>query len=353
MLKVAHLKLTLLIVPLILLYACGGDDITTTNPGPNNPGTNNDWLVDNSLVFDGGPGKDGIPSVDSPRFTKATDVDFLTPNALVLGIRVGNEVRAYPHPILDWHEIVNDDYDNGASIALTYCPLTGTGVGWDRNVDGVKTTFGVSGLLYNTNLMPFDRATDSYWSQLRLDCVNGSNIGERAGIHSFVEMSWETWLAAYPDSDVLNTDTGFSRNYTQYPYGDYRTNHQNIIFPITNDDPRLPRKERVLGVITDEGQKTYPFHPAVDGPDMIVDTLGALPLTIVSDKTRNYMVAFEMTGLELLDESEFPLIVQDADGAKYDVLGNGPSGQLPLPEQFIGYWFAWATFYADIPLYER
>ena len=92
---------------------------------------------------------------------------------LVVGIVIDGHARAYPHKILDWHEIINDKIGNTA-FAITYCPLTGTALGWDRTVNGTETTFGVSGLLYNTNLIPYDRLTGSYWSQMLSKSIRGS-----------------------------------------------------------------------------------------------------------------------------------------------------------------------------------
>jgi hypothetical protein len=102
------------------------------------------WLIPKNEVFDGGPGKDGIPALTNPETIIPGNASFLSDGDLVLGFASGGQARAYPHRILDWHEIINDDL-NGVSVAVIYCPLTGTGIGWDRNLpSGQKTTFGVS-----------------------------------------------------------------------------------------------------------------------------------------------------------------------------------------------------------------
>jgi len=273
-----------------------------------------------------------------------------------MGIRVGDEIKGYPHPVLDWHEIVNDDIGD-VSFALTYCPLTGTGIGWDRNINGRNTTFGVSGLLFETNLMPFDRETESIWSQQRLECVNGELSGQKAQLHSLVEMSWESWKAAFPNSQVLNTDTGFSRNYNRYPYGDYRLNNSAFLFPISRTDNRLPAKERVLGVRIGESFKAYPFDITNAGLEVIFDTHAGTDLLVARHTRRNFIVAFSNIAADsfiALGEEEFPLIIADQNGVKYDVLGfpEGGGAPLTLSEQFIGYWFSWGTFYPDLPLFE-
>ena len=335
------------------ITSCG--DSTNLTPSPNQPDPNSDeWSIPRSEVFDGGPGLDGIPSIDEPNFTIAENVTFLNRDDLVMVIADGGEVKVYPHPILDWHEIVNDEV-GGKKLAVTYCPLTGTGIGWNRVIQGEVTTFGVSGLLYNTNLMPYDRRTSSTWSQQRLDCVNGELIGQRAETYSLVEMEFGTLLDAYPDAQVLNINTGFNRQYGVYPYNDYRTNNSRLLFPVSTEDDRLPTKERTLGIIDLNGEnRVYPFNDDGASIDAIDDNLGGEDLIIVRSRELNFIVAFiNDQDLELVS-NKFPAIVQDSEGTKYDVLGRAigelkPS--LELPTQFMGYWFSWGTFYPNIDLY--
>lgn len=332
---------------IILAVGCGdGPDGNTQTSGP--------WLIDENLILDGGPGKDGIPAINDPKFSSLNEVNFLSDDDLILGYRSGNIIRAYPHPVLDYHEIVNDDIGN-ESIALTYCPLTGTGIGWDREYNGNKTTFGVSGLLYNSNLMPYDRLTGSTWSQQRLDCVNGERISEKAKLFSFIETTWGSWKTAYPNAQILNTDTGVSRDYSRYPYGNYKTNNSNLIFPITKEDDRLALKERVLGVIISDSEKAFDFADE-SGNILIKDQVAGQDISVISNKTLNYIVAFNGQDFELLEENEFPYIVINSEGTKFDILGfPSDNSKQPLikPTQFVGYWFSWATFYEDIELYQR
>ena len=343
-------KIFIIIVGLVAsaFFACGDD---TPNESPS---SNSDWLIDESLVFDGGPGKDGIPSIDRPNFTTASEVNFLNNQDLVIGIVHNNVYRAYPHPILDWHEIVNDKIDD-LFVSVTYCPLTGTGIGWDRTINGQVTEFGVSGLLYNSNLMPYDRLTNSTWSQQRFDCVNGELIGEKANLYTLVETSWSTWREAFPDSEVLNTNTGFNRDYRRYPYGDYRTNNSRLLFPVTDNDGTLPQKERVLGIIGSQSISVYPFDSGDEDYDLIEDSFEGRQLLIVRSKRYNFIVAFSNRSGETytLINDEFPYILQGDEGVKYDFMGISQDGStnLSLPKQMIGYWFSWATFYPNLDLY--
>ncbi len=339
-----------------LILACTKTE-TTTPRAVGSTTTDQGWLVPKSLLIDGGPGKDGIPSIDSPKFTIASKVDFLTDEDLVLVISMSDRVRAYPLDILDWHEIVNDKLD-GIPYAVTYCPLTGTGIAWDRLVQGMETTFGVSGLLYNSNLMPYDRYSESTWSQQRLDCVNGTLLGTPVGTFEMVETSFSSFRSAYPESEVLNLETGFDRPYGDYPYGRY-LDHEELLFPVTRRDHRLPLKERTLGVLIGrDGKRVYRFRQDQVSTEILRDTLGGQALVVVRNPVYNFLVAFEDNGLSLdLIEDAFPVVLTDQEGNTYDFLGKvmqdaTNANPLSLPRQFMGYWFSWGTFYPGIDLSE-
>lgn len=314
------------------------------------------WLVPSDEILDGGPGKDGIPSLDSPVFSPVSSIDFLTDDELVIGIEVDGVIKGYPHVVLDWHEIVNDVVaDKG--IAITYCPLTGTAIGWDREIDGVRSSFGVSGLLYDSNLMPYDRATESTWSQQRLDCVNGELIGQKIKTYNLMETSWGTWKNAYPDSEVLNLSTGFSRSYGQYPYGDYKTNQGRLVFPVSTTDNRRQLKERVLGVIIDGEAKAYPIA-GDETINIIDDVFKNEKLVVAISSQYNFNVSFKNPDdLQFVAVDELPVIMEDSNGNRYDLFGNVVAGpdegqKLEQPTAFIGYWFSWGTFYPGLDLYE-
>ena len=205
------------------------------------------WLIPENEVMDGGPGKDGIIAISNPVFIPLEQTSFLFDNDLVVGIQVGNVFRAFPHVILDHHEIVNYSIDE-KSITLSYCPLTGSAMAWDTSDFSTDKTFGVSGLLYNSNLILYDRETDSNWSQMLYLCVNGERGGQKAEEIQVLETTWLTWRQLYPQSMVMSNDTGYNYNYTVYPYGNYKTSDA-LIFPVNNSDERLHKKERVHGVI--------------------------------------------------------------------------------------------------------
>ncbi|MEL6721556.1 MAG: DUF3179 domain-containing protein [Bacteroidota bacterium] len=342
---------TLLI--LLIFYACEQQQTVD----------NESWLIPKSEVRDGGPGKDGIPSIDNPIFIDAETADFLDPDDLIVGVKVGDDIRAYPHLILDWHEIVNDQLDDLA-LSLNYCPLTGTAIGWNRTIDGNTTTFGVSGLLYNTNLMPYDRLTNSTWSQMRLDCVGGELKGESADLYPVVETTWANWKKRYRNTKVLSTNTGFNRRYGQYPYGDYRTSNQ-LIFPVNNRDDRLNPKERVLGIIVENEVKVYRFESvSKEINNVIQDQIRNVDIVIFGSQQDNYLIAYEARtedgttlSFDAINGTEEAVAI-DNEGNEWNLFGEAISGarkgqKLLSTKSYIGYFFSWGAFYPSLEIYEE
>lgn len=233
-----------------IYLATAGPQVEKASPAPN-------WDVPTQTIVDAA-GFNAIPALDEPVFAKAKDPavsNYLDAAEMIVGIQSGEEVRAYPHPILDWHEIVNDSKGED-HWTLSYCPLTGTSKAYQRNTES-ENTFGVSGFLYDSNLMPYDRISESIWLQLEGRAVHGARRGERLTLRPFIEMPWELWQSIYPKASVLSSQTGFARDYTSYPYGDYRTNNDFIFSSILYLDDRLPAKERVFSVIVDGQAKVY------------------------------------------------------------------------------------------------
>ena len=354
-----HLILTMIVIG-VSLWSCEENSADNGIFG-NNIILDGDWSIPVSEVRDGGPGKDGIPALSDPDFIGMNEVDYLDDNDLVIGFAHGDESRAYPHSILDWHEIVNDKV-NDIYISVTYCPLTGTGIGWDRNVNGKLTTFGVSGLLYNSNLIPYDRESDSNWSQIGLECVNGSLLGLEANTHGVVETTWKTWKRMYPESQVLSKNTGYNRNYGYYPYGNYRTDHNYFLFPVSNKDARMDNKERVHGIVFEGTARIYPLDEFGDQVKVVLDEFQDEAFVVVGSESDNFAVSFHrdpgdgtiLTFCEVQDQ--YPVVMTDADGSSWDVFGRAISGpragtQLKHANSFIGYWFSFAAFYPDLTIY--
>lgn len=323
-----------------------------------------EWLIPLNEVRDGGPGKDGIPALENPNMIRAHQVDFLNDDDLVVGVVSGGSAKAYSHKILDWHEIANDDI-GGNSIAVIYCPLTGTAMCWERE----QTTFGVSGLLYNANVIPFDRATGSNWIQIGLTCVNGQKIGEKPKTYPVVETTWKTWRLLYPSTEVMSLNTGYSRNYNQYPYGNYKT-EGGLLFSVSIDDTSLHRKERVHGMIIEEKVKAYRLSHFPAGTPLITDVFNGQEVIVVGSEAQNVIVSFQQkvidgqklvfsTPSDIYANGSFlsAVILEDQLGNQWDISGNAISGpnqgeQMTPTVSLMGYWFSWASFYGVPEIYE-
>jgi len=277
------------------------------------------YIIHPSKFLSGGPGKDGIPSIDNPKFVSAK-ADWLPDDELGLGIVHKNEARFYPFRILVYHEIVNDFIQNDP-ILVTYCPLCFTGIGFVREIDGEPVEFGVSGKLYNSELVMYDRKTDSYWPQTLGKAVLGPSTGKTIKKIPTDTVKWGDWKKVHPDTRVLSKDTGFLRSYDgSNPYGrkgDFTD--INLQFPLENEDKRLDAYEIVYGIEVDGKFKAYKKTDVEQKPT-IEDTIGGEKIIIEFDKNLKSTRAYK--------ESEEQVVV--------DTL----------------FWFAWAAFHPDTELYK-
>ena len=296
-------------------------------------------------VASGGPPKDGIPSIDDPEFISATAADEnLAPGDVVFGVVRGDDVRAYPQSVLVWHEVVNDVLD-GEPVSVTYCPLTGTAMGFERG----DTEFGVSGRLLNSNLVMYDRATDSRWPQVLATAIEGSFRGQSLREFRVVWTTWGRWRDAHPETEVLSENTGFARNYDRDPYGSYNpttgyyTTDGTLFSPLTDDD-RFPTKEVVLGARTADG--TVAFHKQTLRDRGVMT--GALAGT-------DHLAVYDQ-------ELDTGYVYRNPDGVGFDYRDGqavGPDGiahapaDLPLEPvlAFDAMWFAWAGYYPSTEVY--
>ena len=352
-----------IIVLLIMIFtSCeketNQDDLQ--NPGNNDKG---EWLIPSDEIFDGGPGKDGIPALENPLSGPSTDSehDYLEDSDLILAVDFAGNKKAYPHPVLDWHEIANDEISDKA-YAVNYCPLTGTGMAWNRILNGEKTSFGVSGLLYNTNLILYDRLTDSYWSQMSLMSVKGELSGQFPEIYPMIEMKWETWKELYPDEQTVIPPDNYSRPYGSYPYGEYKTNNDYLLFPVSVEDNRLPQKERVFAVVGDkDNARIYRYNQNAGEYVFIRDEFLQMDY-IVAGINRDFLVAWKentMDGDKLklnIVENKLPVLFKDESGSEWDIFGNAISGsnkgkKLEKITFINGFWFTFPSFFNNVEIH--
>ncbi len=194
----------------------------------------------------GGPGKDGIPALDRPHFLRTAEASFLRPREPVIALTLAGRARAYPLQTLTWHEIVNDVVA-GVPVAVTFCPLCNTAIAFDRRVEGRTLSFGTTGNLRNSDLVMYDRQTESWWQQFGGDGVVGRYAGTRLRTLPARTVAWRSFRAQHPDGFVLSRNTGYSRPYGENPYAGYDDVSSPPFFPTRNaGDKRLPPKERVV-----------------------------------------------------------------------------------------------------------
>ncbi len=213
--------------------------------------------IPSNEIRSGGPPKDGIPALMNPQVVAANDARFLKAGDRVIGVTIAGKSRAYPITILNYHEIINDKLGD-AAIAVTYCPLCDSAVVFDRKTPLGVLEFGVSGFLYNSNVLMFDRSrSESLWSQMMAKGVSGSGADQSLSVLPFELTSWNSWQRRNPDTDVVSVETGHKRNYKGSPYSGY-FKQPNLMFPVQPLSNSLPLKEPVLGVWVDQVAIAFP-----------------------------------------------------------------------------------------------
>lgn len=270
-----------------------------------------DPLIPEEEIFHGGPPKDGIPSLDIPKFVKANEATFLKDGDRVLALKRTGIAKAYPLRILNWHEIVNDHFgDEG--IAITYCPLCGSGTASEAKVAGKSLQLGVSGLLYNSDVLMYDRQTQSLWSQILSQAVSGPMKGTMLPAVAVTHTTWADWRKRHPDTLVLSVDTGYNRNYQANPYDGYEK-ESSIMFPVRFRSEGYHPKEQVLGLVLNGKAKAYPFVELAKSVGEVDDTLAGQTIQIRYSHDHQSAEVFDATGE-------------------------------PLPGVTL-FWFAWYAFY--------
>jgi hypothetical protein len=279
----------------------------------------------------GGPPKDGIPAIDAPRYTHAEEVQFLEDREPVIEITVAGESRAYPLQILTWHEIVNASLGD-TPVAVTFCPLCNTAIAFDRRVEGRVLDFGTTGKLRDSDLVMYDRQTESWWQQFSGQALVGMLAGTKLRQLRARIVSWRDFRRAHPSGLVLNRETGFLRDYGTNPYAGYDDIASPPIFAARNaDDDRLPPKERVVYVEVGEDALAVSFPALMQRRTISVQTDGG-----------ELVVRWRPGVASALDA---PAIAAGRDvGAASVLLDDEP---VPFTEPF---WFVVAAFRPDIEI---
>jgi hypothetical protein len=314
-------------------------------------------IVPLDKIVGGGPPQDGIPSIDNPKFVSIVEADqFLQDADQVVGLNINGDIRAYPLQILVWHEIVNDIVGD-TPVAVTYCPLCFTNQVFNRTVNGQTVEFGTSGKLYNSNLVMYDRTSNSLWSQALGQAIVGKNAGIKLDRVPFDVAFWKEWKQLNPDTKVLSRDTGSTRPYGADPYGDYYTN-ADLFFPVSSKDDRLGLKEIIVGLENAGQYKAYKLQQIEDSK-VINDRIGNKSIALFS--LYPFMVrVFDSTingqNVEFQYDQNSGKIIDNQTGSEWNFDGIATAGEmigkhltrLAFDE---GFWFEWVAFHPETELY--
>ena len=330
-------------------------------------------LVDLSEIASGGPPKDGIPPIDTPEFDDAgSAARWLDPREPVIVLTAGGETRAYPLQILIWHEIVNDTV-GGVPVSVTFCPLCNATIVFDRRAGGRVLDFGTTGKLRKSDLVMYDRQTESWWQQFTGRAIVGEMAGTVLGRLPASIVAFEDFARAHPEAPVLSRRTGHSRAYGSNPYRGYDAVDGVPFLFFDPLDPRLPAMERVLNVTVGSGHVLYPFsvlaavpvvNDVANGVPVVVmsreGTLSVLDRTTIADSRAVLSAtAFGRTaGGKVLEfeRREDGRIVDRGTGSTWNLLGAAVAGalagtQLPEVESGVHFAFAWLAFNPDSRIY--
>ena len=338
------------------------------------------WLTDFSRhtvpyseIMSGGPPRDGIPPLDDPSFTTPEDASkWLGDEEPVIAFELNGDARAYPLQILTWHEIVTDVV-GGVPVSATFCPLCNAAIVFDRRLDEVVYDFGTSGKLRNSDLIMWDRQTESWWQQFTGEGIVGELAGKKLTILPSSIISFSDFRAASPDGMVLSRDTGFSRSYGQNPYAGYDRADQPPFLFSGDLDGRLLPKERVATVTIGEVDAAFPFsvleeervvNYTVNDKDLVVffksGTVSALDKSSIRgsrDVGATGLFDAQVDGRKLTFRDDSDRFLDNETGSVWNILGHAVEGLLagtrltPIVHAN-HFWFAWGAFKPDTVIYQ-
>jgi hypothetical protein len=325
-------------------------------------------------ILSGGVPKDGIPAVNDPEFVSIDEADaWLKPVEPIIFVEVDGDRRAYPIQILMWHEIVNDTV-GGLPLAITFCPLCNTAIIFERVIDGQTLDFGTTGRLHYSNLIMYDRQTESWWQQASGKAVIGSFTGKRLSFYRGDIISWEEFKTTYPEGTVMSQHTGYSRSYGANPYGGYDdVNRPPFLYDGPETPGVLPPVARVLTVESGEDAVAYPFD-VLEEVHVVNDQINGIPVvvfwkagvasaldsnTVAGGRDVGTAAVFERTLNGEILEFEFDgqNIVDVGTKSEWNILGRAVNGALAEDQltpviSVHHFWFSWAAFMPETRVYQ-
>jgi len=301
---------------------------------------------DPERIVSAGPGRDAVPSIDRPSFENVASANtYLDDNLSGIVVEANGLSRFYPFQILVWHEVVNDVFD-GKPLLITYDPLSYTAEVYERTVSQDVLEFGVTGEVYESNALLYDRATSSRWSQARGEAYDGEKKGSKLSVFPSTVLSWEAYRQDYPNGRVLSRETGVERDYTHDPHGAYATNNA-LLFPVFIKDSRFHPKEIVYGFVSGDQQMAF-FEESLLKQTVVNQHVGNQFFVVTKDprfgSVRGYSRVID--GRELTFEVQNKQMVDKETSSRWNFEGGAVSGelkgkQLDPVQLHLSYWFSW------------
>lgn len=327
-----------------------------------------------SDILSGGPTKDGIPALDNPKFVPVQQADYwLMTNEPVILVEVDGQARAYPLRILMWHEIVNDTL-NDEPLIVTFCPLCNTAIAFKRTVNGQILDFGTTGRLRFSNLIMYDRQTESWWQQATGDAIIGELTGTQLEYYPATIVSWESFKSRYPDGDVLSNETGYTRDYWRNPYIGYDDiNNSPFLYRGTPTPGQLPAVARVLTVDLNDEAVAYPYdilkevqvvNDRVGGKSIVVfwqagvaSALDTSAIATGQDVGTGAAFSSEVEGILLTFTYNGSVIKDQETESTWNIFGEAIDGELEGTRltsivSINHFWFSWAAFRPETRIYQ-
>lgn len=382
----ARVALPVAALALVLAGAglAGADMVIAAHQGDRVPFDTSEWKTDFTRhsvalqdIISGGPPKDGIPAIDRPQFDTVAKADgWLKPKEPVILLERAGDARAYPLQVLIWHEIVNDMV-GGTPVSVTFCPLCNTSIAFDRRLEARLAAqvldFGTTGKLRFSDLVMYDRQTETWWQQATGEAIVGALTGKRLTFLPSQVISWEMFRRSYPQGKVLNRETGHSRAYGRNPYVGYDNINSSPFLYAGPKDDRLPPMERVVTVSLGGEDVAYPFS-VLEKVRVANDTVGGRPIVVLFSKG----VASALDGSDIAASRDVgatgvfertvekqtltfrvrgDAIVDTQTGSTWNVLGAATAGPLAgkrLTPVVHGnhFWFSWAVFMSKTKVYK-
>ena len=338
-------------------------------------GWNTDWSkhsIEYHDLLSGGPPRDGIPPIDQPKFIEnQLAAQWLKPNDPVIALEINGDARAYPLQILTWHEIIND-FVGEIAVTITFCPLCNSAIVFKRNHQGITYDFGTSGLLRHSDLVMYDRQTESLWQQFTGEAIVGVMTGEQLMMIPSGLIGFEQFQAAYPAGKILSKETGYSREYGRNPYPGYDDIRNNPFLFRDPLDERLPAMARVVTVSDGKYHNAYPvelleklrvIHHQLGNQAVVIfhqdGVSSALDTTRIAngDDVGATGVFVPLVGKQELTFVKERGFVDEQTGSHWNIVGQAILGplkgkQLERLVHADQFWFSWGAFRPDTLIYQ-